>query len=476
MHVSLVTVFCVIACTGRALAQSDVSDVDWLRQYGADLGDEPIGEAEVMAIEVSPTLDALASNEGWGCRPSDPKCLRTFWKGKLAGPVLREARVVGEHSEAPESTCAWRLVVHSDVGWLRSLSLGNSPRDCATPLETTSFGSFEYWFPRRVSADAHGIRIEAQGEGKGDNWYAGKYRIDHIVDLCRIEANALVCGRDTSPGRPVAGNADALAKGDADPLLLTEDLLPLGAQADSGARIAASYLGVPDRPGLPAHIAVRLARSDSRVFAWPFDGGRIVLAECAGRPGWDDAWAAVWLERGDKLWLVRRYVGASANELVKVIGTEAREGSLRLSFERINQGTTTLTWRWDLVLAVTERGPRGFVLPTGMMLADRDGVSGGWWLDVEASRSGVRLVEADGPLAWFRETGRWSWAELEARIPRWQERIGKALRQANDLVPKAIQKFDKEEMKETTVTLALLPGYVEPLRAPLVPFVFSLNR
>ena len=182
---------------------------------------------------------------------------------------------------------------------------------------------------------------------------------------------------------------------------------------------------------------------------------------------------SVWFDRGSKLWLVRSFYTHVANEEIKLNGTTLEDGVVRISVERTNHGQSTLTWRWDVVCVATDKRTLAFFLPTGMTLTDQAGVSGGWWLDIKASRAGVQIVEGDGPLAWFRETGRWSWAELEARLPRWQERIGKAIRQADALAPKPVQR-SAVEGKEVSVTLSLLPGYVEPLRETPVPHMVVL--
>lgn len=474
MRITATAVLCLLACTERASAQPDVSDVDWLRQQGADFErDSGVIEGDVSPIEVYATLDALADAEAWSCKPSSDKCLRTFWSGKLGSSGLLEAKVVGEGNVF----CTWRLVVRSDMGWLASLGLGESPKGCGATLDEGTPEAWEYWFPSAVTQAANALRIEGQGQTMGEHWgqtreeVAPKNRVDHVVHLCRVEANVLACARESSPGRMLSGAG--LTKADLAPLPVDPQLLPLSAFADPGDRLVANFVGTPARPGRPAHFGAILGRGNSRVAQWPLGDGRLIVVETPGRSGWDAGSVSVWFDRGPKLWLVHGFYSSVANEEIKLVGKTEQDGVVRISVERTNVAKSTLTWRWDAVFVAVDGKARAFFLPTGVTLSDPAGVSGGWWLAVDANRSGVRITEGDGPLAWFRETGRWSWAELEARIPRWQARIGKAIRQADALAPKQIQS-SAVEGKEISVTLSLLPGYVEPLRETPVPHMLVL--
>ncbi len=463
---------CLAALAADAHAD-DSDDLEWLRQntFGAD-EDDVVGDA-LSSIDTYRSLEALATAESWACAPAQPDCLHTFWSGKLAG-AFPEARLVGERGE---SACIWRLVVRSDSGWLRSITLGVSPPDCTSPLDVERFSAPSYWYPRAVTQSAEALRIEGQGEGQWENWgypsELSRNRIDHAVRLCRIESNALVCAQERSRGRAIVGDT-ALAPQDLEPLPLDPTLLPLTDAAAPGARLPADYLGPPTRAGRRAHIGVLLGAGNARVFEWAVGQDRIIAVETVGDPGWSSGSVSVWREHGGKLRRVYRRTSYRSNEDFKLAGHDVVDSVLRLSIEHVSDGgSTTLTRRWDLAFVPRPEGMRCYALPSGMTLADATGMVGGWWIAIDATRDGVRMVEADGPLAWFRETGRWTWAELEARLPLWRARMAKALRQADALRVRKADAPSREE-REPLVPLDFLPGYVETFDAVLVPHIIAL--
>ncbi len=462
------------ACTERASAQRPEPDVPrWLQDKGIATTMQPPDLPEPALPSTYASLDELAHDWSWECKPSRPGCSHTFWSKALPGPIWREARVIGV---TDETACVWYFVARSDVGWVAPYQLGESVAGCTTRLDALTYERWSYWYPNAVTDDARGIRIEGQGQESGDFWEptqdgAGKRRIDHDVAACRFEHNAIACGRTTAPGRQIHVQVPTAA--DQLPLAPRPDLLPLERIDDIGAKVAATFIGVPARAGMPAHLAVSHAQRDSVMKAWPLAGGRLVMLSFVGRPGWGDAGlVSLFFERGD----TRTYLGLNgsnaSNERLAVTVSEAREGLVRISFERTNAGDTTVTWRWEQLYVATTKGLRAYVLPSGMTLRNRESMIGGWWIDVQTSPEGVHLVEADGPLAWFRETGTFTWAALEAAIPRWQTRIAKAMIQEGERAPhlRAPRSTTREDGYQATLTL--LPGYVEPINTPLVPEVY----
>ncbi len=508
----LVSMF-IVACAPRsdarpqALAPLESEDASWLEQVEADLRNGAVEVAEPNEAPLYPSLAALARAEQWECgaRPVE-SCVRNFGTVDLKAPgELRSVHLLGvptermvPEGEDPSGPCAWRLVTRSEHGWLSSIWLGNSPAGCERTLDA-KLGDLggTYWFPLALSGAGDAVRIEGQGQTTGELWSpevddegngqpsgpsaGGPRRIDHVVHLCRVARRALACSQEATPGRQLLGALTTpLATTFTTPLSLAPEVLPLARVDAVGRLLAADWVGLPTIGDQPIDPAVAHAYTRSRMLEWRIGDG--VLFAIISETGES---MQLLYQSGGVSRRLRHFSTSMSNESQRLVAVEATRDVVHLTIEKENHGPATVAWRWEVLVVAPAalggdahevqkpKGPHVFIVPSGISLAEGSSPASGWRLDVEVEPGGVHISEADGPLAWFRETGRFTWPRLVAAIPRWRARLARALRLADALVPPRRQRSSYEG-KEVTAEVLLLPGYVEPLESPCAPVSFEV--
>jgi hypothetical protein len=347
--------------------------------------------------------------------------------------------------------CDWVLVARSKDGWFGPLELGSSAHGCTRPVDLVLVDELApLWFPIATQALDGGLRLEGQGATEaGSMDLAGSTGLTRVTYLCRVGAagpDTLACAREEvvvtpevtwkslGEARPIAPSSPSMAPG---------DLASVGATKE-----AYWILGMAPTEVLPSwmnasvcHVETALDR-DEPVVVTSRATGYSVNSIRAGRAR-------------KRLSVYADY----ANETLAVRRVERVGDSVVVAAERVVQGPAQITTRWVDIVRVDRR----FRLATGVTLEVGGERVGGWEREVVVEADGVRLSSRDGALAWFRGTGRFTWAELERQIPRWQKAFGRAWEASlRDPATRRKKASDREEIG-TTVALRMVPGFIEPL-------------
>lgn len=437
---------------------------------------------EGSTVDVSATiLEALASSGE--CEP--PTQCELIIRGNVVikeatppapdWPQLEPIEEVALVGLSRERICEWSLVARSKSGWLDPMWLGVSAAGCKTPLDDGAIEhDTELWFPVAVAHDGLAIRIEAQTIAPSDELVAiwddprksAAISRTRAVLLCRVHplgAGGLACTTASDPPSTMTGTARLLYA--TAPLEPGSKLLPMS-RSPEVTTLASRWLIAPPtdakEPLLLAEVLSRYQRTETEFHSL----GEKLPTVLVDRTNL----SLLVLNRGATTWLSTHYA-SYANETLRITRVERTSGLLRVDYERILDGSTRVTWRFTELVTATHH----VRLAAGVELSVDGKPLRSWSRTIEADPQGVTLRANRGELAWFRGTGRFTYAELERATARWRLGLARAW-EAVAQEPTSFPERSRSEfaMKEGRGRLVTIPGYAEPTNWAVVDVVTPL--
>ena len=372
--------------------------------------------------------------------------------------------------------CEWSLAARSRSGWLDPIHLGTSGDGCRTPLDDGAIENHSgLWFPLHFVADGLSLRVEAQTLEHSDAlvevWDEPSRTVTvsprREVLLCRVHPlgrGALACATESEAAPPMTGNAKALFS--AAPVPAGSKLLPLSEASRVSSRQARWILGPPITPE-PSTPLTRVfsAYRNTQLEVHPLGPDLPMVLVDRLEP------IVLLLDRGQVRWLSVHHVGFE-NESVRITGTEAGPGLVRVDFEHAVDGPTRVTWRFTELVTATHH----VRLATGVEIAIEGSPIHAWTRQVQADSASVTLRAGTGALAWFRGTGRFTYQELERATSRWRSAFAEAWYAVSE-EPTTFPNQGRSELSKVGLgRLVTIPGFAEPINWNVVDSARPLGR